>query len=448
MDLIESTQESISSATDFFSTPPVALTEEESYFMKIHPTSSIDNNAPLIYEFDVDDSHYADLNNCFHHAVFKLLKDNAAIAAPGDAQQPGDNHKVAPINYFGNTLFQNAELYLNGEMVETSNNLYPYKSFMQAFLSFDVETKNHQLALGGYYADTGDIDTDAIRTAMATDACDNKGLHKRYDLSKNSTPFSALSPLHLDFCTQNRYVQNRTSVKIRLTRVDPKFGLVANTATKNFTFTIQHAYLLVRMVKPRESLRLAVEQALASSKIKYPLKRCEMRFFTFAGNSNTLSEPTLYSGHLPTRVALGLVDTDSLDGDWKKSPFNFKPLQVNEIDLKMNGKSVTNDPLKIDLTNNDYALPYFWMYYSTGGLYNNESLVSYDQFKKGHFLYVFDLTEDGEHGLDHFHQPKSGVLSLNMRVSAPPGNSVSLVAMFEREIMITCDQDRNYKVTG
>lgn len=450
MDIKQISEESLSDAMDFFSSPPVSITEEESYMMKIHPSSSIANNAPLVYDFDVDDSHYADLSNCYHYVRFKILKSDrtSAIAPPADGADLTDDHKVAPINYYSNTLFQNVELHLNGELVETSNNLYPYKALMQTFLSYDVTCKNMQLAVGGYYADQGDIDTDATRTALGAAGCSNKGLHERYELSKFSKPFSTFTPLHLDFCTQNRYVQNRTNIKIRLTRVNDKFGLIANSENKNFTYVIEEAYLVVRMVKPRESLRLAVEEAAATSQIKYPMKSCEMRFFTFAGTSNTLSEPSLYSGHLPTRIALALVDTAALDGDYKKSPFNFKPFEVNEIDVKINGKSVTTDPLKINMTNNDYLLPYFYMYHSTGGLLSNESLISYKAYKSGNFIYVFDLTNDGEHGLDHFHPPRSGVISLDMRVTNPPGTPVSLVVMFEKETIVTCDEDRNYKVTA
>lgn len=450
MDINPSEQESLGEATDFFTSPPVMVSEEESYFMKVHPTSSIDNNAPIIYEFDVDDSHYADLNNCFQYLRMRIMKSDrtSAVPQPDGNNAPGDGHKAAPINYPSNTIFQDIQLFLNGQLVESSNNLYPYKSYMQTFLSFGEETKKNQLAVSGYYEDTGNIDDNGARTSMHSDDCGNSGLHRRFEMSKYSTPFSTLGPLHLDFCTQNRYVQNRTRVKIRLTRADDKFGIISNADNGDFSYVIQQAYLMVRMVRPRESLRLAVEQALDTNLAKYPLKRCEMRFFTFPGNSNTMSEPNLYQGHLPTRLALGLVDTQALDGHWQKSPFNFEPFAVNEIDVKLNGKSVTTDPLKIDLDNEDYVHPYFWMFRSTGGLLENEALISYSQYKKGHFLYVFDLTEDGEHGLDHFHQPKTGTLSLDIRVNTPPGKSVALIAMIEREVIITCDKDRTYKVTG
>ena len=448
MDIKQTSEESLSGAMDFFAKPPLAVSEEESYMMKVHPTSSISNNAPLVYEFDIDDGHYADLSKCYHYVRYQILKADGTPIPEVQAAQIGDPQKVAPINYYSNTMFQNVELHLNGELVETSNNLYPYKSYLQTFLSHAKECKEMQLAMGGFHQDRGEVDGDEIRTAMAAANCRNSGLHTRFELSKFSHPFTTLWPLHLDFCTQNRYVLNRSNVKIRLTRVSDKFGLIANAHNQGFTVSIQEAYLLVRMVKPSDSMRVAVEQALQTSEVKYPMKKCEMRFFTFAGTSNTLCEPTLYSGHLPTRIALGLVETEALDGNYKKSPFNFKPFDVTEIDVKVNGKSVTNDPLKINLENNDYMLPYFWLYESTGGLFDNESIVSYKNYKEGNFIYVFDLTEDGEHGLDHFHRPKSGVISVDIRVRDPPGVPVSLVAMFEREIILTCNEERNYKMMG
>lgn len=453
MDLQETTEESLNNATDFFTTPPVMLSEEESYYMKVFPITSIDNQAPLIYEFDIDDGHYADLNNCFHYLRMRIMKSDRTteVTAPGNNDQgnpiaDGNNQLVAPINYFGNTLFQNVELYLNGELVESSNNLYPYKSYLQAFLSYSGECKKSQLAVAGYYADTGGVDTDAIRNRMNNEACENEGLLKRFKLARYSTPVTTISPLHLDFSTQQKYLQNRTHVKIRLSRVDAKFGLISSANNGNFSFIFQRAYLLVRMIKPRESLRLAVEEALTTTDAKYPVKKCEMRFYTFSGTSNSLHEPNLYSGHLPTRIALGLVETAALDGHFQKSPFNFKPFNVNEVNLKVNGKSITNDPIKIDLANSDYVLPYFWLYKGTGGFLDNESIVNYEEYKNGNFLYVFDLTEDGDHGLDEYHQPKSGVISIDIRTSPAANHPLALVAMFENEIIITCDKDRNYKV--
>jgi len=442
--------ESLGEATDFFTMPPLMMSEEESYLMKIHPVSSTQNEAPIIYEFEVDDNHYVDMSQTYHYVTFKIMKGDrrTEITATGNNNTIANEERVCPINYFGNTAFSNVELYLNNELIESSNNLYPYKSYIKAFLSNSRDEKDNQMAASFYYEDTDGIDTLAIRGTMDDAECSNEGMAKRFALSQLSKPFTTFSPLHLDFCAQSRYVQNKTSIKIRLSRAKPEFALIARLGTQNYSIVIQESYLLVRMVRPRESLRLAVEEAMENSVVKYPLKSCEMRFFTNAGTSNTISEPNLYSGHLPTRVAIGIVKTDALDGTYITSPFKFQHFNVNEIDLKVNGKSITTDPMKVNIDNDDYVLPYTMMYRSTGGFPTNEALISYKQYKEGFFIYVFDLTEDQDHDGSHFHTPKSGILSLDLRVNQPPGAPVSIIVMLEKEILITCDKNRSYAMVN
>lgn len=451
MEREENGQESLADSTDFFSSPPMNLAEEESYFMKISPTSSSQNEAPLVYEFDVDDGHYADLGQCFHFVTFKILKEDrrTEIGKTGAGNTYKDEEKVAPISYFSNTLFANAELYLNNDLIESANNLYPYKSYLQAFLSNPVDAKNNQMQVAGYYPDTGEtVHGGALAKTMHSEECKNTGLHDRFNLCAQSKEFSCFAPLHLDFGSQNRYVLNKTEIKIRLTRAKSAFGLIAGDDTKEYALVISDSYIMLRMVRPRESLRLAIEESLANNDAKYPMKQCEMRFFTNSGTSTAIVEPNIYSGHLPTRVAIGLVATSHLDGHLYSSPFFFNNFDVKTVDLKVNGKTVTTDPLKINIANNDYVLPFSMLYRNTGGLFQNESIISYKDYKNGNFLYVFDLTDDGDHESGHFHQPSSGIISLDIRTGTAPTVPVSVICMFEREVIVTCDKERKYDVMG
>lgn len=442
------TQEIISEGLDFFTRPGVMLSEEHCYSYLLSPMTSVSNFAPLIYEIDVDTNHYCDLSQCFHYVRYKIVKsDGENITAPAGDAAPTDDHKVAPINLYGSTFFQNVELYLNSHLVETSNNLYPYKSYMQTFLSSDRETKKTQLELCGFYEDIADIDSDPIRASMSAANCANKGLLSRYKLSKNSTAFSSLSPVHLDICSQGKYIQNKTNIKIRFTRASPKFALIANSEDKNFQYVIDKAFLIVRMVQPRESLRLAVEQTLALQPALYPFKQTELRFFSFSQNTTSICEPNLYAGPLPTRVCLGLVKNRALTGHYKDSPLKFEHFDMQEIDLRANGKSITTDPIKIDMTNNESALAYFYMYQGTGGFLKNENIVSYSAYRKaGNFLIVFDLTQDGQHGLDEFHSISSGTLSVDIRLKEAADEGLALVCMLEFEAVMTCDMNRHYNI--
>lgn len=440
-------EQTMGDSVDFFSQLPMNLSEESSYFMKIHPTSSSQNDAPLVYNFSVDENCYADLSQSYHYVRFKIMKADrtSTIGKTGADNTYAENEKVAPINYYGNTLFSNVELYLNNNLIENSNNLYAYKAYIQAFLSNSTDVKNNQMGVSGYYEDSGDVHTEATRRSMMNEDCANKGLARRFALSKESTPFTSLSPIHLDFCGQNRYLMNKTDVKIRFTRAKPEFALISGT-NGEYSIVINESYLLIRMVKPRESLRLAVEESLQNNLALYPMKKSEMRFYTNAGNSQSISEPNLYTGHLPTRVAIALVKTSSLDGTVTESPFYFEHFNVTDMDFKISGKTLTTDPLKIDLTHDDYVLPYSLLYRNTGGLFENDSIISYKQYKNGFFIYVFDLTEDNDNTSSHMHQPQTGTISLDIRVNTPPGVPVSIVAVFEHETVLTCDKDRVFEL--
>lgn len=439
---------SMNQSMNFFAIPPLSTAEEGSYLMKITPVTSIENNINISYEFDVDSQQYADLHNAFHFLTVKISKHNGNdIGAP---QQLDENHKVAFANNIASTIFEDCHLTLNGNLIESSNNLYPYKSFFQTFLCAGKDIKDNQLAISGYYRDNGDIDTNAILTAMDSGDCHNQGLHSRFNLGSASKTINLLTPLFLDMSGQKKYLQNGTNVKIKFTKSNNKFALLAQDATKNFKFTITGAYLLIRMVKPARSLRLAVEETIQSSPAQYPLQNYEMRYFTFNGNSTTLIEPALYTGSLPVRVVFGLVETAALDGHYQKSPFNFKHFNVTDINLKMNGKCVTNDPLRINIEANDYLQPFFWLYRSTGGIFGNrEPVVDYSEYKTGHFIYSFDLIQDNEENSEiSFHQPQDGIISLDIRFGQAPGVPISVVAMFEQESIITCDENRQYKLLG
>ena len=443
---------SMGEGTDFFKSPHLSTSEDDSYYQKIRPTTTLDSSSPITYEFSTDDNHYFDISNCFHFLKFKIMKGDriTEIPAPAAGAADGDDQLVAPISYFANTCFENVELYLNSDLIETTNNLYPYKSYMQTVLSFGTEVKKGQLAAAGYFEDTDSHDSNAIRSTMHQDACLNKGLRERYKLTRCSKPFTLIAPLHLDLVNQKRYIQNRTSVKIRMSRSDPKFALLANANNKTFSFTIQEAYLMVRMVKPAPQLRAAVEEILESgSKLaEWPFKAIEMRYFSFPANSNVMSETSLYSGNLPNRFCLGLVKTEALNGHWQKSALRFDHCNISEMDVRVNGQCITSDPIKLNIAQNDHILPYFWAHQNTGGFLNNEALISYDQFVKGYNLFVFDITADKEHGPDLFHPPKNGVISIDIRITDPPDTGYSLIGLFEKEKILTCDKDRHYKIKG
>jgi len=82
--------------------------------------------------------------------------------------------------------------------------------------------------------------------------------------------------------------------------------------------------MFVRKVKLMPSVFLAHAKTLERSPAKYPIRRVVYKSFKLPQNYLDVSQEKLFSGQLPTRIVIGLVDNRAYNGDRQKIPFNFK----------------------------------------------------------------------------------------------------------------------------
>ena len=432
-----------------FQTLPVLTSEEESYFMKLNPVTSLQLEAPLLLEYDIPENYFADPSQLYLYLKCRIVdSDYQSINGPGAAPPNNvvtDKMQVYPIPYFSNTAFNNVEVALNNTQIGNSNNLYAYRAYIEALLSFNKMTKDTQLAVSMFHPDIQKFDFHEIGNTLRDANCANTGAHKRWNLTKYSKPFETFSKLHLDICSQNKYILNKTNLKIKCYRAPNTFALMAKDNDEKYKIVFEEAFLYLRIVRLRESLRLAIESNLLKMPARYPMKKIETRFFTHSANSSNISEQNLWSGALPSRIIFGLISASAQDGKNRLSPFNFKHYNMQKIELRVNGKALpTADGIKIDMGHKLYAQAYATIFLGTGGFYENNSPLSYDEYGEGNFLVMFDLTEDLNNEPTHFHNMNSGTISLSIGLSEVTGENVSIIAMFEHEVIMNADSDRNY----
>lgn len=449
--MMSNTHENDECLTDhvaLFQTLPILTSEEESYFIKLNPITSLQLEAPLLFEYEIPENFFADPSQIFLYLKCKIVdSDHRPIQPPGDAphNQITNKMQVYPAPYFANTCFNNVEMLLNNTQIGNSNNLYAYRSYIEALLSFNKMTKDTQLAMSLFYPDEKKIDFADLGNTLPNVACENRGAHKRWLLTRYSSSFETFSKLHLDICSQNKYILNKTNLKIKCYRASNNFALMAKDNNEKYRIVFEEAFVYMRIVRLRESLRLAIESNLLKMPAKYPMKKMETRFFTHSANTSNISEQNLFNGLLPTRIVIGLVSTQAMDGRNTLSPYNFKHYKMQKIELRVNGRAVpTPDGIKVDMEHNLYVQAYASIFLGTGGFYENNSPLSYEDYGNGNFLVMFDLTEDFNNELTHFHNANTGSVSLTIGLSEATQESVTIIAMFEHEVMMNADSDRNY----
>jgi len=100
---------------------------------------------------------------------------------------------------------------------------------------------------------------------------------------------------------------------------------------------------------------------------------------TFAVPQNYLdiTHEKLFSGQLPTRIVVGLVNNQAFNGDLGSNPFNFKHYVYNlsEIVLYLDGQQqLALKPIQPDYANGLYIRGYESLFTGTGKQFKDEGL--------------------------------------------------------------------------
>ena len=245
------------------------------------------------------------------------------------------------------------DIELNGTLITSSTNTYPYRAILDTFLSYGEDAKKTQLTSALYNKD------DAARMDTVTVDADanekNNGLIQRALFTCGSRVVDMIGRLHADIFFQDRYMLNEVTAKIRLVRSKNAFCIMSDNDRK---VTITNAMMLVRKVKLSPSVFLAHAKALENGMAKYPIRRVVCKTFTVPANFMDVSHEKLFSGQLPTRIVVGLVRNDAFNGDRRRNPFNFQHFNVSEMSLYLDGQQSGIKPMELNYNNRHYIRAY------------------------------------------------------------------------------------------
>jgi len=425
----EQSCECTKSELDLFSVPPTQTSMEQGSWVEYHPLTTVTEGSPIEFDISGTGEDYIDFANTMLYVKAKVTANDGTNLAADAA--------VGPVNLFLHSLFSQVDISLNGTLITASTNTYPYRAMLETLLTYGEDAKRSQLTTSLFYKDrAGRMNS----VDFAEDGDTNDGLVKRRAFVRESRTFDMMGRLHADIFFQDRYMLNEVGVKIKLVRSKDSFCLMG-AASK---VKIMHASLFVRKVKLTPSVFLAHAKTLERGSAKYPIRRVVCKSFTIPQNHMDVSHEKLFSGQLPTRIVIGLVDNRAYNGDLTRNPFNFEHFNLNEIALYLDGQQQhAVRPIQPNYEQGHYIRAYSSLFAGTGKLCKDEGLfISRDDFANGYALYAFDLTADlGED--DHFSLLRQGSVRLALKFAAVLPATVTVVAYAEFENVVEVDRDRN-----
>jgi len=151
-------------------------------------------------------------------AVFELIIDfgNSLLYVKAKITRANGNNLAAetntgPVNLFLHSLFSQVDIELNGTLITSSTNTYPYPAMLDTLLSYGEDVKKTQLTSALSYKDeAGKMDVIDVGDANAR----NGGLYNRSRHTNTSRTVDMVGRLHADIFFQDRYMLNEVNVKI------------------------------------------------------------------------------------------------------------------------------------------------------------------------------------------------------------------------------------------
>lgn len=441
----------VSSELDFNSLPPTNTSYAKQYYEKLDPTAS-PNSGTLQFSMKTNPRDFIALNESFLYLRAKIttadgsLPAGPAPAAGAAAPDIPASSKVLPSNYLIATLFKNVKVFVNGLRISETNDLYPYKAYLEYLLSYDKVAQENYGPVTMFYRDpdkkfdfvTYDANGAKVTNTTLT-AADSGGLYKRFERTQYGKTFELHGRLHSDFCTTDRLFPGDLPITIELDRADEKFSLMSPQTTSEYRIKIEEAIFYVKRKRLTDSAYdgLAISRLENNLPLKYNFSRVDMKYSTFGPNKTVLQATHVINNtEMPKRVMLALVDQEAFSGNYQFNPFNFKNFGVKEIELKINDGGTPFLHYEMDYTNNMYHFAYLGFLRSLGALFKNEQVsISPIEFKENYCIYGFDLTKnDIDSGT--FELRENGALSIDIKLSKSLPYSLALVIYLEYDSLL------------
>ena len=419
------------SELDIFSVPGTQTSIESGGWAEYNPISSLSDSVPIEFAISGSGNDYMDLANSH---IFVRAKITQA-----DGTNIDNTHHVAPVNLLLHSLFSEVDLKINDTLVSSTNNTYAYRSYIETLLTYGYGAKKSQLGASMYIKDVaGFMDNNNPHDAAHL----NQGMKDRHAFFEDSHTVDMIGCLHSDLFFQDKYLPSDVNLRIRLVRNKDAFCLMS-AAAATYKIKIVECKLLIRKAKLSPSVYVAHAKALEIGNAKYPIRRALVKTFTVSRGSLNYNQENLFSGQIPSRIVVGLVENEAFNGSYTKNPFNFKHMNLSQLKVYLDGQQQPIRPLEPNFGNGQYIESYMSLFVGTGKYMKDESIdITRADFPAGYALYAYDLTPDLADEGGHFNLQREGSVRLDLKFTQGLPTTINVVVYAEFQNIIELNRNR------
>jgi hypothetical protein len=253
--------------------------------------------------------------------------------------------------------------------------------------------------------------------------------------------------LQEDFFQASRYILNNTGVEIKLYRSRQPFVCMSDDTNVKTKLVVQDASFRACYVEVLPPVISAHGQALKEGNALYPYVKADILSFSLAKGSLQMNIDNIFSGACPTKVIVGLIDSEAFSGNYQLNPFNFKFFGITEIQLLVDGVSTPSRPLKIAAESADNGVASAMASLldtidaGTDSVFGND--ISLKNYVGGYGLIGFHVYGGGGTSGAFTHPKRAANLRLEATFSSALTKAVTVIVYGEFNALLEIDAARN-----
>lgn len=426
---------SICPQVDLFSLPNTDTSVEESMYIEVKPSSSIENNGKISFRIIGTPNYYLDAQDSFLWVSFKLVNLDDSDFTSGE--------DVSVCNGFLHSMFADVDVSIQNQSItkRPTNNCYPYKAYFETLFRFAHQNKSD--LEGSLFH----LDTDEFKLADT-----NLGYKNRKEYCAGSELKELTGKLFFDLTDQNRFILNNTTMSISLTRSKDEFCILAPkhgaaAAPVSGKLKISDASFFIRRHNVYPSVSISHQKLLEMNHTAmYPTTESSISFFTIPKGNQSFLEDNLFMGQIPSRIIVGMVENAAFIGDYKKNPFKFIHNNLTYISLMVNNMPVPHRALSLDFTKQSYITAFHLLNKCVSKVNGDTGLpFPLSTYVKGNCFFGFDIRP-----LDlpdtTLYLENTGNCKLDLKFSAGLSEATTVIVYAEFQKVLSIDKLRQLTI--
>lgn len=428
------------------STLPTQVACEKSKYQIYYPKNPIEKGGPISFKVVSGDNDCIDAFNTVLYMATQIVEpDGSPIAEKlPDGVTDNPNRFALFVNGIGTSMIQIVDVKLNDKRISSNDNNYAHRADMENRLSYSIEVKDNSLTMTGFESEETPFDSIPAADLHFDDGeAPDEALKLRWGKVKHSKRIQTISRIHTEICDQPKYLPANSVLDFTFHPNESAF-VILTKHEKKFLAKIVDARLIVRHVKIHPTIGRQMEDVtVKGEKMKYPVRRVEVTYYTKGAGMADLSQPGIIHGKKPRRLFFGMIELDAFHGSYKKDPFNYQHFKAKEVSIRVDGERYPDEAMKMNFNELDTVMPLFNLLSTTDSFLGVKDIgINLTNYHVRNTIFAFDLTPTSTTAWENFELTSNAIIDIQILLAEPTTESVAVVIYAEYDAEILVDENR------